>query len=181
MSVAPFPDTDASTVLKVRSWRPRDADAFREVVSANVEHLEVFDWPSESLEARVAQIRNNAHTLTYSLGIFDPRGIVGEVEANCNRDGTYALVYWLAKSATGKGYARLAVSAVVSALFAITDASSIHASVERDNARSLKLLHALGFCRLGPDSVPLHDAYVLTRHAYTGGIMLPPQSRISSD
>lgn len=179
MIVKPFPETttERTMALTVRSWRPSDAGAFRAVVTANMRHLDVFPWPSDSLDERVEQIRRNASRVTYSLGVFKADEIVGEVEANRNDDGSFTLFYWLAESATGKGYALAAVSAVVMVLFDLTDTEVLRASVERDNARSLKLLHALAFCRLGKDTLPSHDEYVLTRHAYTGGVLLPPKER----
>jgi RimJ/RimL family protein N-acetyltransferase len=73
---------------------------------------------------------------------------IGTLAAGERRRRVMEIGYLLAASATGRGYAREAVSALIELLFA-EGARRVFADTDPDNARSIALLTELGFQREG--------------------------------
>ncbi|WP_258043131.1 GNAT family N-acetyltransferase [Sphingomonas sp. NBWT7] len=76
------------------------------------------------------------------------RRAIGTLAAGERRRGVMEIGYLLAANASGQGYAREAVAALIDLLFA-QGARRIFADTDPDNARSIALLVGLGFQREG--------------------------------
>ncbi|MEP7088372.1 MAG: GNAT family N-acetyltransferase [Gemmatimonadota bacterium] len=119
----------------------------------------------------IDQISASTRDAAYALGVFDATGaIVREVEAYREQSGAFTLIYWLASHARGKGYMVHAVRRVTGALFALTDTPRVIGEVAEDNETSRRVLIANGFVSV-PRTLRAHDAYAITREAFTVGAL----------
>ena len=134
--------------LALRPLKREDARALYDLVHENRGHLtalgdyaELVSSSFEKLDADLA----NAAASNLRFGIFLAGTLIGSAVLIPVDPPRHGLGYWLAKDATGKGYATAAVGRLVT--FARDDlrASDIYAGVTRGNHRSQALLGRLGF------------------------------------
>ena len=134
--------------LTLRSLEKADARALYDLVQENCLHLttlgdyaELVSTPFETLDGELA----NTATSNLRFGIFLAGTLIGSADLIPVDPPRYGLGYWLAKDATGKGYATAAVSRLVA--FARDDlrASDIYAGVTHGNHSSQAVLGRLGF------------------------------------
>lgn len=123
------------------------ASALYELVQQNRGHLtaygdytELVTTPLEGLTMELSAASNNLR-----FGISLRQQMVGRMDLIAVAPPRYGLGYWLAQSATGKGYATAALKALLE--FASTElhASDVFAGVTRGNFRSAAVLERAGF------------------------------------
>lgn len=106
------------------------------------EHGDFREQVSMSLDALRTYLRA-ANGLRF--GMFARSELVGQIDLVPVEPPRYGLGYWLAKDATGRGYATAAVKAVVAYAATELGASDIYAGVTHGNVRSEALLRRAGF------------------------------------
>ena len=77
--------------------------------------------------------------------------LIGYVQATVHANGRAARAYELSSAWWGRGLASAAVRAVIAELVQQHRVRSLGAVLKRDNQRSLRLLHRLGFSLASPD------------------------------
>ena len=94
----------------------------------------------DQVEAELA-----ADSANLRFGIVLSGTLIGRIDLIAADPPKYGLGYWLAKNATGQGYASAALRALISHAGTELHATDIYAGVTRGNARSEALLERLGF------------------------------------
>lgn len=143
----------ATARLDLRRREPGDAAALFATMSdphamrwwsrapfASEEELAMhFDESSRAEDWRAWAIERREHS-----------GAIGFVAAGEKRQGRVVEIgYLLAREHGGYGYAREAVAGVIDHLFGVEGHRRVFADTDPDNARSIRLLEALGFRREG--------------------------------
>lgn len=106
------------------------------------EHGDHREQVSASLDAlRTELSASNA----LRFGIFVRDELIGRIDLVPVDPPRYSLGYWLAKSATGLGYATIAVTALIEYAANELGASDIYAGVTHGNGPSEALLRRTGF------------------------------------
>jgi RimJ/RimL family protein N-acetyltransferase len=123
------------------------------------------DQPPASLAALTERYRRlesrcspdgSQQWLNWVVRRSEDRQCVGYIQATIHRASTADFAFVLAPSVWGLGLAREAASAVLPVLSSDYGATSIFATVDRRNQRSIGLLTRLGFQRVPAPSYP-HD------------------------
>jgi RimJ/RimL family protein N-acetyltransferase len=134
--------------LTLRSLEKADARALYELVQENRLHLtalgdyaELVSMSFEQLDAELA----SAAASNLRFGIFLAGALIGSADLVPVDPPRYGLGYWLAKDATGKGYATGALGRLLAFARDELRASDIYAGVTYGNHRSQALLGRLGF------------------------------------
>lgn len=139
--------TDVSG-LTVRELGPGDAENFYALVQSNRAHLTAFgdfkDEVAAPLEKWMSEFATDPDA-GKRLGIFLHRTLIGRVDLIAVAPPRYSLGYWLAKGATGRGYAKAALQSVTTVARCELGATDIYAGVTHGNVRSEALLKRLGF------------------------------------
>lgn len=77
-------------------------------------------------------------------GVWANNSLAGRVDLSPREPGEFVLGYWLAKKATGKGYATVACKTLIEYGKKYLGATDIYAGVTKGNIASEKLLERLG-------------------------------------
>ena len=123
------------------------ASALYELVQQNRGHLTAYgDYAglvATTLEGFMLELSEASSDLRF--GIYLQQQMVGRIDLIAVAPPRYGLGYWLAQSATGKGYATAALKALLE--FASTElhASDVFAGVTHSNSRSAAVLERAGF------------------------------------
>lgn len=134
--------------LTLRLLEKADARALHDLVHENCLHLTALGDYAELVSTSLAKLEAElANTATSNLrfGIFLAGTLVGTADLVPVDPPRYGLGYWLAKDATGKGYATAAIGRLVAFAREDLGASDIYAGVTHGNHRSQALLGRLGF------------------------------------
>ncbi|WP_316356296.1 GNAT family N-acetyltransferase [Devosia sp.] len=106
------------------------------------EHGDYREQVSTSLDVIRSEL-SAANGLRFGILVRD--ALVGRIDLVPVEPPQFGLGYWLAKNATGQGYATAAVRALVAYAATELGASDIYAGVTHGNARSEALLRRTGF------------------------------------
>jgi RimJ/RimL family protein N-acetyltransferase len=155
----------AAPDLTLRELVPEDAALLHAVVLANHSHLTAHgDYASlvaASIETLAAELADRSQQ---RFGIFLGGELIGRADLIPVDPPRYGLGYWLARSATGQGYATQALAALLQLAANDLQASEVYAGVTHGNTRSERLLQRLGFAR-----VAVFDTYSRFRLELDGG------------
>lgn len=132
--------------LVLRDLTSADAAALYALLRRNRDHLTAHGDYREQVDASLptlaAELADNAKQ---RFGIFLEGELIGRTDLIPVDPPRYSMGYWLARSATGKGYATAAVIALTRYAFAERGATDIYAGVTHGNGTSERLLYRLGF------------------------------------
>lgn len=135
--------------LHLRRREPADAEA----LFATMSDAAAMRWWSRAPFASVAELREYFTPFeewrAWAITLPGASGTIGFVSAGRRRAGVAEIGYLLAREHGGHGYAREAVAGVIDHLFATEGHRRVFADTDPDNARSIRLLEALGFRREG--------------------------------
>jgi ribosomal-protein-serine acetyltransferase len=154
-----FPSLVETTRLRMRSWAPPDAPALARVLAASDAHLRA--WTPWVVDGRTAGLtladRLGEHERAfqenrewvYGLFTMDEASILGACGLYARVGaGGLELGYWLAKEATGQGYATEAAGALTRLALATPGIEFVEARVEPANRASVAVAERLGFTPL---------------------------------
>jgi RimJ/RimL family protein N-acetyltransferase len=156
----------------------RTSDAARLAEYRNDEEIARYqDWPMPYSEADALATlapqdalddvaRGMWVNLAIELDTADGPVVVGDVAVGMIDEGTAHIGYTLAPEHHGRGYASEAVEAVIDALFERADVHRIVASLDPDNAASMRLIEQLGFTYegLARSALNVRDEWVDDMH-----------------
>ena len=137
-----FPD------LVLRTLKQSQAAELHQLLQQNRDHLtahgDYADQVIMSQDEHAAELAARDHS-NLRFGLVLSGDLIGRMDLVPVDPPKYALGYWLAEQATGKGYATAALQALIS--FARSDlrATDIYAGVTHGNRRSEALLGRVGF------------------------------------
>ncbi len=124
------------------------ASAIHELVQHNRAHLTAHGDFSElvaaTMDALSAELARRSDR-QWRFGVFLDGALVGRADLIGVAPPKYSIGYWLAKSATGQGFATLAVERLLGFAFEDLNATNVFAGVSHGNERSEALLSRLGF------------------------------------
>ena len=109
-------------------------------LTAHGDYAEQVAMSRDQVEAELA-----ADSANLRFGIVLSGTLIGRIDLIAADPPKYGLGYWLAKNATGQGYASAALRALIGHAGTELHATDIYAGVTRGNARSEALLERLGF------------------------------------
>ncbi len=133
--------------LLLRELTVADADEYYALVARNRGHLTQFgnyqeegaatlDWVKVSLSRSAAGLR---------FGAWHEGVLVGRAELVPKLPGHYGLGYWLGREHVGRGFMTTTVSRLLTHARETLEAVTFFASVTHGNAKSVAVLHRLGF------------------------------------
>ena len=139
----------AAPDLTLRELSPKDATRLHALVQANRVHLtahgDYADLVAATAEMLAGELADQAKR---RFGIFLGKELIGRADLIPVDPPRYGLGYWLAESATRRGHATHALTALLGLAANELQASEIYAGVSHGNIRSTRLLHRLGFARV---------------------------------
>lgn len=112
----------------------------RDHLTAHGDYAEQVAMSRDQVEAELASDSGNLR-----FGIVLGGTLIGRIDLVAADPPKYGLGYWLAKEATGQGYASAALRALIGHARIDLYATDIYAGVTRGNAKSEALLERLGF------------------------------------
>lgn len=195
-----FPDLTTDDIFRLETknlwlrW-PRASDAaqitsFASLVdTAQMTAAIPHPYPEGEAERFIFRSRvDNANGRSLVLVIAPKRSahrVIGVISVTSSDRGEMELGYMLAPSARGKGYATEAATAIVDAVFSLTNVGTLLANARIINDASRRVLERVGFTYVdtGLDVLParggLHlcDRFVLDRRAWAkarGARSMPP-------
>ncbi len=88
----------------------------------------------------------------------------------------YTLRYTIQSAHWGQGYSAEAVRAILAEAFGVRNLKSVQAIAMHHNARSVRVLEKVGFCKIADDfrGISGFYRYLLTHEAWASGHVLPP-------
>lgn len=137
--------------LSLRPLTPDDAATLHALVQANRTHLTAHGDYQDQVAATpdmLAAELADGDSGKWRFGIFLDGELIGRVDLTPVEPPRYGLGYWLAQDATGKGYAALALAALLQFAAGELHASEVYAGVTHGNTRSERLLSRLGFVQV---------------------------------
>lgn len=139
----------AAPNLTLRALSPGHADLLHALVQANRVHLTAHGDYARLVAATVEILATElGDRKQWCYGIFLEDELIGRADLIPVDPPRYGLGYWLAKSATGHGYAKHALTALLELAANELQASEIYAGVTHGNIRSERLLQRLGFAQV---------------------------------
>jgi len=153
-----FPLTLKGARIELRTLEPvfENAQIIYDTVSANREHLlvwvpfastEITGKPEDSFTFLLKMSKYRKDETGYGFGIFREGRYIGNISifdiSKEKKSGEIG--YWLAKDATGKGYAAEAVKLIEDASFAILGLNRIQIKCDSLNISSSKLTERLNY------------------------------------
>jgi RimJ/RimL family protein N-acetyltransferase len=145
--------------LVLRCWQPADAPDLADVAIGQQAWFAFAPWVAEvqTVEDALAFARASRGCFDlmrdFAFGLWSkaPARLLGGVQLHCAdpQARRVTLDYWLRKDATGRGYARESVAAIVDVAICRVRASRVEILVAVDNAKSRALPVALGFHKDG--------------------------------
>jgi RimJ/RimL family protein N-acetyltransferase len=112
----------------------------RDHLTAHGDYAEQVAMSCDQVEAELASDSGNRR-----FGIVMSGVLIGRIDLVAADPPKYGVGYWLAKEATGRGYASAALRALIGHARIDLHATDIYAGVTRGNAKSEALLERLGF------------------------------------
>jgi RimJ/RimL family protein N-acetyltransferase len=135
--------------LTLRALSPEDADLLHALVQANRVHLTAHGDYAGLVAATIATLAAElADPNQQRFGIFLAGELIGRADLIPVDPPRYGLGYWLARNATGHGYAQHALAALLELAANELQASEVYAGVTHGNIRSERLLQRLGFVQV---------------------------------
>lgn len=112
----------------------------RDHLTEHGDYAEQVAMSRDQVEAELASESGNLR-----FGIVLGGALIGRIDLIAADPPKYGLGYWLAKEATGRGYASAALRELIGHARIDLYATDIYAGVTRGNAKSEALLERLGF------------------------------------
>jgi RimJ/RimL family protein N-acetyltransferase len=145
--------------LILRCWDLPDAAALAEATAGEREWFAFAPWVAriQSVEEALAYARASRgrfdlmRDFAFAAFLKSPARLVGGVQIHCAdaQSARVSVDYWLRRDASGQGYAREAVAAVVDMIVRDLSAHRIEILVAVNHAKSRALATALGFHKEG--------------------------------
>jgi RimJ/RimL family protein N-acetyltransferase len=145
--------------LVLRCWQPADARDLADAAIGQQEWFAFAPWVAEvqTVEDALAFARASRgcfdlmRDFAFALWSKAPTRLLGGVQLHCADPHAcrVTLDYWLRKDATGRGYAREGVAAILDVAIRLVRASRVEILVAVNNAKSRALPAALGFRKDG--------------------------------
>lgn len=134
--------------VELRALIPADADTVVDLMRENAAHLttngdfaEQVDMSAADRASQYAAQRDRP----LAFGIVEHGALVGAVELVPVDPPRYGTGYWLARPATGRGLATVALRALVQHAFTTLGATDVYAGVTHGNDASVAVLRRTGF------------------------------------
>ncbi len=134
--------------LTLRQLRPPDAFPILALVRRNIDHLRTLgdEKPRELRDIAIIEHRFSIeHPTKKHLGIWSDLRLIGAISLVKTLPVEAEVGYWLGKEHCGRGFATIAVEALVSHAFAHMGLGRIFAIVRKGNEKSRKVLLRAGF------------------------------------
>lgn len=150
------PETVAAGSVIVRRVRAGDAGAIAAAVSASLDELgQWMPWATREAASRSNQLARIAEadhrwesglSYTYSVLTAETGTLVGEVALHRrDGDGSMELGYWIASSASGRGYVTSASAALSAAALALDGVERVEIHCDAANTASSAVARRLGY------------------------------------
>lgn len=153
LASAPPDEVDAGPV-RLRRWRPADAETITALVEANLEHLRPWmPWAQQmptveeerSWLARMDAAWWALSDFGYAVELPEAGPIGGMGLHTRQGPRTLEIGYWIAAAHTGRGYATAAAGALTGAAFALAGVDRVEIRCDEANHPSAAVPRKLGF------------------------------------
>jgi RimJ/RimL family protein N-acetyltransferase len=153
LRAAPPDEIDAGSV-RLRRWRPADAQALVRIVTENLEHLRPWmPWaqepPTEAEEREFLGRMERAWERRSDFGFaieLPEVGPIGGIGLHTRQGpGTLEIGYWIAAARTGRGHVTAAAGALTDASFALPGVERVEIRCDERNHASAAIPRRLGF------------------------------------
>jgi RimJ/RimL family protein N-acetyltransferase len=153
LEVAPPDDVDAGAV-RLRRWRPADAEAQAALVNANLEHLRPWmAWAQQptttevqhGFVVRLQDLWERRSDFGYVVMLPDGALIGGMGLHTRQGPGTLEIGYWIAEEHTGRGYCTAGARALTDTAFALPGVERLEIRCDRANLASASVPRKLGY------------------------------------
>lgn len=137
--------------LILRVLTPNDAGTLHALLRSNRTHLTAHGDYQEQVAATLDMLTAELAEEEggrWRFGFFLNDELIGRADLTPVDPPRYGLGYWLARGATGKGYARAGLAALLQFACDQLNASEVYAGVTNGNIRSERLLSRLGFLQV---------------------------------
>lgn len=140
-------------VLMLRPLTRSVATELHQLLQQNRDHLTAHGDYADQVAMSRDQVETElaADSANLRFGIVLSRTLIGRIDLIAADPPKYGLGYWLAKNATGQGYATAALRALIGHAGTELHATDIYAGVTRGNARSEALDTLFLVTGFGPD------------------------------
>src|SRR5262245_2847628 len=148
------PDEIEAPPVRLRRWRPEEAEILVRLVSDNLEHLQPWmPWaqarPSLDDERAFLELLQEAweRRTDFGYAVTLPSGEpIGGMGLHARRGpGTLEIGYWIAAAHTGRGYTTAAAGALTAAAFALPGVGRVEIHCDEANQASAAVPRRLGF------------------------------------
>jgi RimJ/RimL family protein N-acetyltransferase len=137
--------------LELRELTVDDADRYYELLQANRPHLTQFGDYDEEVNQTLDEVHEYFVCPTdenYRYGIWASEELVGRVDLSPVDPPQFLIGFWLARNATGLGYATAACRAIIQYGRDELEASDIYGGVTHGNHKCAAVLKRLGFAEV---------------------------------
>jgi len=151
---SPPPDQIDAGSVRLRRWRPEDAEALTRLVSDNLEHLRGWmPWAQQqptldSQRAFISRMQKEWEDFTnFGYAITLPTGeLIGGIGLHTRQGmGTLEIGYWIAEPHTRRGYATAASRVLAQTGLAFTGVEAVEIRCDEGNGASVAIPRRLGF------------------------------------
>ncbi len=156
--------------LVLKSLRPSDAASLHALVQNNADHLTALGDYGEVVAMSLDETRQQLAELpgtSLAMGIYLREQLIGRVDLNAPKAGTYVLGYWIDSQHGGHGYTYTACRALIDHATDFCEGRAFWAGVKASNTPSIAILEKLGFHLV--EELPTHLRYHLARQVADGG------------
>ncbi len=135
--------------LRLEVLDQSDAENLYRLVHENRAHLTAHGDHKELVETSLSALQTQLqHPDPLRYGLFVDDILVGRMDLVAVDPPRYGLGYWLANGATGRGYATMALNALVAHAAQSLGATEIFAGVTHGNTASEAVLRRAGFVQV---------------------------------
>ena len=139
--------TTSLSDVELAPLEARHAESLLKLLKDNLSHLtahgDYAEQVASTLDELVGELREPTEGRRF--GIFLQHKLIGRIDLVPVAPPRYGTGYWLARNATGKGYATAALKAVVDFASKELGATDIFAGVTQGNRSSVAVLERTGF------------------------------------
>jgi RimJ/RimL family protein N-acetyltransferase len=137
----------ANSELTLRELAQADTQALYDLIQANAAHLTANGDYAELVSASLGTLSVELAAIDGKrrFGVFLQDALVGRIDLIPVNPPHFGIGYWLAETATGKGHAGQALSAILQFAAEQQFATEVYAGITHGNVRSRNLLARLGF------------------------------------
>ena len=153
----------AASGLELLTLRAQDADVLYALLQQNRAHLTVRGDYTEIVAMSAQEIADelrSAQCHDLRMGLYYHQKLVGRVDLNSPKLGTFVLGYWIDAAHTNRGLVKAGCVAIIDHAWRLLGAQEIWAGVKASNAASISVLEHLGFDLM--ETLPTHLRYRLS-------------------